>query len=144
MRIEKSIEVNASPEKVRAVLEDVERWPRWQPGMKKVNKLTPGPLGQRSRVRIKFKVGFLTITSTKEYAVTAERAMVFRSLGFPPRVSQTFRLEPIDSKTRVTIVDEEPGWYARPLHGPLERLNQSVLQSLKKRVETHKVRRRIR
>ena len=144
MRIEKSVEIRASPEKVRAVLEDVEGWPKWQPGMKKVSKITPGPLRQGSRVRIKFSVGFLTMTSTKEYVLTPGGAMVFRGLGFPPGVSQTFRLEPVNARTNVAVVDEEPGWYARPLRGTLERLNQSALQALKKRVESHKVRRRIR
>jgi hypothetical protein len=47
-----SIEINASPRVVWSILADVEQWPSWTPTVKRVVKLTPGPLGKGTVARI--------------------------------------------------------------------------------------------
>jgi uncharacterized membrane protein len=53
MRFEKSIEIDASQQRVWDVLTDIEAWPRRIETVDSVELLTPAPLRQGSRVRLK-------------------------------------------------------------------------------------------
>lgn len=53
MRIEETVEIAAPPEKVWAVLADVESWPSWTVSTRSVRLTRPGPLGVGSTVEIK-------------------------------------------------------------------------------------------
>ncbi len=53
MRYELSVDVNAKPDAVWAVLADVERWPEWTPSVRRVRRLEEGPLGGGSTARVK-------------------------------------------------------------------------------------------
>ena len=53
MRFEQSIDIDASPDRVWEVLTDLEAWPRRIETVDVVELLTPAPIGQGSRVRLK-------------------------------------------------------------------------------------------
>jgi uncharacterized protein YndB with AHSA1/START domain len=53
MGYETSIDIDAAPERVWAVMTDVERWPQWTESMQKVERLADGELTVGSEVRIK-------------------------------------------------------------------------------------------
>ena len=53
MRFEKSIEIDASPQRVWDVLSDIEAWPQRIETVDTVELLTPAPLTRGSRVRLK-------------------------------------------------------------------------------------------
>ena len=53
MRFKKSIEINASPQRVWDVLSDLEAWPQRIETVDSVELLTPAPIAEGSRVRLK-------------------------------------------------------------------------------------------
>jgi uncharacterized membrane protein len=53
MDVENVIHIDASPERVWGVTQDVERWPEWTPTMTSVKRVDEGPFGLGSRARIK-------------------------------------------------------------------------------------------
>ena len=53
MRFEKSIEIAASQQRVWNVLSDINAWPQRFETVGSVEVLTPGPLGEGSRVRLR-------------------------------------------------------------------------------------------
>ncbi|MBB6378379.1 putative membrane protein [Pseudonocardia eucalypti] len=48
-----AVEINAAPDRVWAVLEDVARWPAWSPTMDSVELLTDGPFGRGSKAEVR-------------------------------------------------------------------------------------------
>ena len=52
MRFERTIEIDASPERVWAVLSDAERWPEWTPTVTRVERLEGDGKAVGSRFRI--------------------------------------------------------------------------------------------
>lgn len=53
MRFEKSIDINASQQRVWDVLSDLQAWPRRIDTVESVELLTPSPIAKGSRVRLK-------------------------------------------------------------------------------------------
>ena len=53
MRIDHSVEIEASPDAVWSVVIDVERWPEWTPTMERVRRLEDGPFQLGSSAAIK-------------------------------------------------------------------------------------------
>ncbi len=51
--IERIVEIQASPDRVWAVLRDIERWPEWTPTVKRSQQVDRGPLAVGSRARIR-------------------------------------------------------------------------------------------
>ncbi len=52
MHVERSIDIDAPPERVWAVMSDIERWSEWTASVTKGELLQPGPLALGSEARI--------------------------------------------------------------------------------------------
>ena len=53
MHFEEHIDIAAPPQRVWAVMSDVERWPEWTPSVSRLELLSPGPLAIGSKARIR-------------------------------------------------------------------------------------------
>lgn len=79
MRYELSIDIDAEPARVWAVMADVERWSEWTPSITRAELVSPAPFGVDSKVRIKqprLKTTVWTVTDFEPNAGFAWRAVV--------------------------------------------------------------------
>jgi carbon monoxide dehydrogenase subunit G len=55
IHIERTVNINAPPERVWAVMVDVERWPEWTESMKSVERLDSGEFGVGSKAKLRIR-----------------------------------------------------------------------------------------
>src|SRR4051812_45368751 len=70
-----SVDIAAPPDRVWAVMTDVEQWPQWTPSVTSVQRLDRGPLSPGSRARIrqpKLLPAVWTVTAVEHRAFTWE------------------------------------------------------------------------
>ena len=132
MKIEESIEIARPPEKVHAVIADLERGPEWQPSLVRVDA------ERGTEVR---RIG--GHEREARFDVTRDeppRLFEIVSHGGPVRASATFELEPVESGTRVdfSLVLELGGALrlaGRMIRGRAEHEARENLERLKKLLE---------
>jgi uncharacterized membrane protein len=96
-----TIEIQAPPERVWAVMQDVERWPEWSPTMMSVRRLDTGPfaLGSRAHVRQpKLRPGVWEVTELNE-----GRNFTWATSGPGFRVAGGHEIEPTPAGSRVVL-----------------------------------------
>jgi uncharacterized protein YndB with AHSA1/START domain len=113
LEYEESIEIDAPPERVWAVLSDVERWPEWTASMTTVERLDEGPLALGSRARVKqphLRPVEMTVTELDE-------GRSFAWTNTQPGVTTLgdHRVEPLgEGRSRATLILRQHG-FATPL-----------------------------
>ena len=131
-----SVDVTAPPERVWAVMSDVERWPEWTPSVTSITRLDKGPLAAGSRARIrqpKLAPALWKVTSIEQHSFTWE------TVGPGIRVIARHAVAPIPIGSRATL-SLEFGGVLGPLIGWLTKgLNNRYLNleaaGLKRRSE---------
>jgi uncharacterized protein YndB with AHSA1/START domain len=135
---EVAVEIAAPPERVWAVLVDVERWPEWTPTMTRVRRLDRGPFGTGSAARI--KQPRLPPAVWRVTAFDPGRSFSWTATGPGVRTVAGHHLGPgSDGSVTVTLTIEQSG----PLAGLLWRLTSGLTRryvdteahSLKRRCE---------
>jgi len=129
--------IEASPEKVFAVLCDVERWPEWTPTMTSVQRLDPGPFAVGSSARIRQPKLRATV-----WKVTELEAQNFTWVTSAPglRMKAGHAVEGQGTGSRVELSFEISGFMgpliSRLYGGLIEEYVTTESRKLKQRVES--------
>jgi uncharacterized membrane protein len=138
LRSATSISIGAPPERVWAVMVDVERWPEWTPTMISVQRLDEGELriGSRARVRQpKLPAAVWRVTS-----ITPGRQFQWQAGNMLSKALAGHEIEPEGgAASRVTLWIDQAGLML-PLialfyKGLTRRYIQSEIEGLKRRCE---------
>ena len=146
MRLELTERISAPNDRVFAIASDVEAMPKNVPGIVRVEKLTPGPVGLGTRfkeTRMMFgkesteEMTFAAFDPPRSYRMDAD------SCG--ARFESTFRFVPVDGGTEIQleISTTATSWFARlmkPLSmmmmmGSVKKLLQADLRAVKAAAE---------
>ena len=136
MKFSASVEINAHVERVWSLVNSVEEWSKWIPSLKKIEKLSAGPLGVGSQVLVVAK-SIITVNlqmTITEFVVGYRVVMEGKVLGV--KMTRFYELEPLDkNKTKLTAGGEVSGLLAFLVRRGGQRLSAEIVQSLKNKVE---------
>jgi carbon monoxide dehydrogenase subunit G len=135
MKFSASVEINATPEKAWALVNKVEEWPRWIPSLKKIEKVSKGPLGVGSQVLVVAK-SLITVNllmTITEFVAGRRVVMEGKVLGV--RMTRYYEQEPMGQGTKLTAGGEVSGLFAFLVRRGGQRLSEEIVQALKRKVE---------
>lgn len=132
-----SVDVDAAPGRVWAVMMELERWHEWTPSIRRIQRLDPGELALGKAVRI-WQPGLVRAVWRVIELVPGERfTWVCRSPGV--RSTGSHGVEPRGSGSRVTLAVRHEGLVARLLRGWISGITTRYMtmeaQGLKARCE---------
>jgi carbon monoxide dehydrogenase subunit G len=118
MRFESSIDVNAPVSKVWALIDKLEEWPQWMRSIKKIERLSKGPLTVGSQLCVTARVSGLTLRLLMTISrFVPERNVVLEGKALGTKLTRFYALEPVGGRTKITIGGDVSGalaWLARP------------------------------
>jgi carbon monoxide dehydrogenase subunit G len=135
MKFSSSIVVNAPPDRVFSLVDNLEEWPQWIPSILRIEKLSDGPLKEGSRIRVTAKSGItvrLLMTIT-EFVPGRRGVMEGRVLGV--RMVRYYTFEPVEGGTRLTAGGEVSGILACLVRRGGQRLSEEIVRAAKWKVE---------
>jgi carbon monoxide dehydrogenase subunit G len=136
MRFESSIDINAPPEKVWTLIDKLEQWPQWMPSIKKIERLSKGPLTAGSQLSVTAKVNGLTIKLLMTIIkFVPERTVIMQGKVLGTSLTRFYNLEPLNDKTRATIGGEVSGVLAWLARQGGQAVSNEIAQAAKKRIE---------
>lgn len=110
MRFESSIEIDAPVDRVWALVDTLEEWPQWMPSIKRIERISQGPLGVGSQLSVTAKVSRLTVNLLMTVIeFVPERKVVMQGRALGTNLRRFYILEPVDNRTRVTVGGEVSG-----------------------------------
>ncbi len=134
----REVEIAATPERVWAVMSDVERWPEWTRSVSRVRLYTGAPIEVGSRAIVKqprFPAAQWLVTD-----VEPERGFVWVSIGPGLTVTGRHEIVPTAAGCRVTLSLEYDGMFGALLlrftRGITERYVGLEADGLKRRAES--------
>ena len=136
MRFESTVDINAPVEKVWALVDIVEEWPEWMPSIKKIERVSRGPLAVGSQAHVTVRVSGLTVRLLMTVAeFIPERNVVLEGRALGTKLTRFYVLEPANGRTKVTIGGDVSGplaWLAR--RGG-QKVSAEIALALKTRIE---------
>lgn len=136
MRFESCIEINAPANKVWALIDRLEQWPQWMPSIKRIEKVSKGPLAAGSQLSVTAKVSGLTVTLLMTITeFVPERSVVMKGKALGTNLTGFYNLQPADGKTRVTIGGDVSGVLAWLACRGGRRVSAEIAGAAKKKVE---------
>jgi len=136
MRFESSIEINAPVKKVWALIDKLEGWPQWMPSIKKIERISKGPLAVGSQLSVTAKVSGLTVTLLMTVIeFVPERTVVMNGKALGTNLTRFYKLEPVNGKTRATLGGDVSGALAWMACRGGKRVSAEIAEAAKKKVE---------
>jgi carbon monoxide dehydrogenase subunit G len=133
----KTVDIDAPPERVFAVLCDIEHWPEWTPTMSSVQRLDKGSLAVGSSAQVRQPKLRPAVWQVSEFEDNRNFTWTTRAPGL--RMKAGHLVEPWGSGSRVALSFEMSGLIAplmaRLYGGLIERYVATESQGLKKRSE---------
>ena len=136
MKFSASVEINTTSEKAWALVKNVEEWPSWIPSLKKIEKVTKGPMDVGSRVLVVAR-SLITVNllmTITEFVPGRRVVMEGKVLGM--KMTRYYEMEPVaQNKAKLTAGGEVSGLLAFLVRRGGQRLSEEIVQALKKKVE---------
>jgi carbon monoxide dehydrogenase subunit G len=137
MRFSSSVEINAPVEKVWALVDRLEEWPQWMASIKKIERVSEGPLTVGSQLSVTAKVSRLTVNLLMTITeFVPERSVVMQGKALGTNLTRFYFLEPVNGKTKVTIGGEVSGLLAWMARRGGQAVSDEITQAAKKRIES--------
>jgi len=136
MRFESSIDIDAPAERVWALVDKLEEWSQWMPSIKKIERVSQGPLRAGSQLRVTAKVSGLTVKLLMTITeFVQERNVVLEGKALGTRLTRFYTLEPVDGKTKVTIGGDVSGALAWLARRGGQKVSAEIALAVKRRIE---------
>lgn len=136
MRFESSIDIDAPPEKVWTLIDKLEQWPQWMPSIKKIERVSKGPLTAGSQLSVTAKVSGLTVKLLMTIIkFVPERTVVMQGKALGTNLTRFYNLEPLNGKTKATIGGEVSGVFTWLARRGGQVVSDEIAQAVKKRIE---------
>lgn len=136
MRFESSIEINAPVKKVWALIDKLEEWPQWMPSIKKIERVSKGPLAVGSQLSVMARVSGLPVKlfmTIREFV--PERTVVMQGKTLGTNLTRFYNLGPVNGKTKVIIGGEVSGALAWLACRGGKKVSAEIAEAVKKKVE---------
>jgi uncharacterized protein YndB with AHSA1/START domain len=138
MEYRRTIDIDAPPEVVWTLLEDVERWPDWTASMQKIERLDGGPLAVGSRARVKQPKLPATVFEVTELEPSKSFAWRAKSPGLESFADH--EIEERDGGSRMTLLFQVKGTLAGVASlfwsGLIKRYVDTEAEGLKRRAQS--------
>jgi len=136
MRFESSIEINAPVKRTWALIDRLEEWPRWMPSIKKIERVSKGPLAVGSQLAVTAKVsGFMVPLLMTITELVPERTVVMKGKALGTNLTRFYNLEPVNGRTKVTIGGDVSGALAWLACRGGRKVSAEIARAAKKKVE---------
>ena len=136
MRFESSIDINAPAEKVWTLIDKLEEWPQWMPSIKKIERVSQGPLTAGSQLSVTAKVSGLTVKLLMTITeFVPERNVVLKGKALGTKLTRFYTLEPVNGKTNVTIGGDVSGALAWLACRGGQKVSAEIALAVKTRIE---------
>ena len=130
-----SLEIDAPPDKVWALVNELEEWPQWIPSIKSIEKLSEGPLGIGSQIRVTAKSTFtVSLLMTITEFVPGQRA-VLQGKALGTKMTRYYTFEPVNQGTRLTVGGEVSGLLAFLARRGGQAVSEEIVQAAKRKIE---------
>ena len=137
MRFSSSVEINAPVEEVWSLIDKLEEWPQWMQSIKKIERVSEGPLAVGSQLSVTAKVSRLTVNLLMTISeFVPERSVVMQGKALGTNLTRFYFLEPVNGKTKVTIGGEVSGLLAWLARRGGKAVSYEIAQAAKKRFES--------
>jgi carbon monoxide dehydrogenase subunit G len=137
MRFSSSVEISAPVEKVWTLIDKLEEWHQWMPSIKKIEKVSEGPLTVGSQLSVTAKVSRLTVNLLMTITeFVPQRSVVMQGKALGTNLIRFYTFEPVNGKTKVTIGGEVSGLLARLARRGGQAVSDEIAQAAKKKIES--------